>query len=500
MLNVSFGVDGLVQRAQQALANGQLAQARDMCLQALQQQANHPLALHVLGAIALHADRPDVAVDFFRRAEAAQPENAALHCDLATAWRETGHGTEAIRHYRLALALQPDLALAREMLEETLAAAGNKGVGAVGDVPDAEYVTALNDRAARVAKTNPLLAIQLFGCSLDAAPEQPAVLVHMGALCVQQGQWRGAVDVLRSAVRLGRRTADVWHNLAKALRKRSLLEEALEAARESQALDPADMDVQLTMKQILQDVQGRDALVARLRKDLAAHPDSEEIRFQLATVTDDVDLSTMPLERVRKLFDGYAGNFEKHLLTGLKYRGHEQLWEAVAGLTEGVMGAKTLDILDLGCGTGLCGVKFKPLARYLKGVDVAPAMIEQARKRGIYDDLETGELAVALAREAGRNDLILAADVLEYVGNLEGTFAAAAKALRAGGWFAFTVEKTDQPGFVFSRRTHTFAHSLTYVRELAEKFGLREISAREHVMRVEGRTPLQAWAIVLRKQ
>lgn len=462
-----------------------------MCLRVLQQQADHPRALHVLGAIALNANRPDVAADYLRQAEALEPENGAVHCDLATALRDMGNVPEAIRHYRLATALQPDLALAKELLEEVRA--GHKEAG---DVPvDADYVTALNTRAAKAADTKPLLAIRLYACSLDADPEQPKIMAHMGALCLQNGQLRGAIDLLRGAVRLGHRTAGIFHNLAQALQKRSFYEEALEAAREAEALDPADTDVQWTITQILGDMHSRDTVLDQLRKDLAANPDSEDIKFRLATITDDVDLSTIPIERVRKLFDLYADNFEKHLLTRLKYRGHEQLWEAVAAV--GV--TKSLDILDLGCGTGLCGVKFKPLARYLKGVDVAPAMIEQARRRGIYDDLETAELVATLSREAGRYDLILAADVLEYVGNLKETFAATVTALRTGGLFAFTVEKTDKRGFVFNRRTNSFAHSLEYVRELAGMSGMEEISATECAMRMEGRTPLKAWVVVLRK-
>ena len=43
-----------------------------------------------------------------------------------------------------------------------------------------------------------------------------------------------------------------------------------------------------------------------------------------------------------------------------------------------------LDILDLGCGTGLAGEAFKSLARRLDGIDLSPLMIERAKGRGIY--------------------------------------------------------------------------------------------------------------------
>ena len=55
-------------------------------------------------------------------------------------------------------------------------------------------------------------------------------------------------------------------------------------------------------------------------------------------------------------------------------------------------GRDKLAILDLGCGTGLAGLAFQPLAARLDGVDLSPAMIEKARARGIYDHLDVADL------------------------------------------------------------------------------------------------------------
>ena len=60
-------------------------------------------------------------------------------------------------------------------------------------------------------------------------------------------------------------------------------------------------------------------------------------------------------------------------------------------------GRERLSILDLGCGTGLAGAAFRPLAARLDGIDLSPAMIEKARARGIYDHLAVADLETALA-------------------------------------------------------------------------------------------------------
>ena len=43
--------------------------------------------------------------------------------------------------------------------------------------------------------------------------------------------------------------------------------------------------------------------------------------------------------------------------------------------------AKALDILDAGCGTGLCGPLLAPYARRLVGVDLSDGMLKHAREK-----------------------------------------------------------------------------------------------------------------------
>jgi predicted TPR repeat methyltransferase len=101
----------------------------------------------------------------------------------------------------------------------------------------------------------------------------------------------------------------------------------------------------------------------------------------------------------------------------------------------------------LGCGTGLAGAVFTPLATRLDGVDLSPAMIEKARARGIYDQLVVADLEDALAADGACYDLILAADTLVYLGDLAVVFEAARRRLSPEGYFLFTVEKAEGTGF-----------------------------------------------------
>jgi predicted TPR repeat methyltransferase len=205
---------------------------------------------------------------------------------------------------------------------------------------------------------------------------------------------------------------------------------------------------------------------------------------------------TAPKDYVVDLFDGYAGRFDKHLVEGLRYHGPERLREAVGRVLGG--NPPRLRVLDLGCGTGLCGVQFKDLAGHLAGVDLSPGMLAKARERKVYDKLYKSDLTQALTRYDGDLDLAVSADVFIYVGGLEKVFEGCAAALRAGGLFAFTTEVFPGEGFVL-RHSGRFAHSDGYVMGLAEKNGFTLVLRDEIVLRMEAGKPLSGYAYVLCK-
>src|SRR5262249_34413521 len=116
--------------------------------------------------------------------------------------------------------------------------------------------------------------------------------------------------------------------------------------------------------------------------------------------------------------------------------------------------ARFAAVLDLGCGTGLAGVEFRPLAERLTGVDLSPQMIAVARGKGAYARLvadDIGRFLAAAAVEGARYDLVLAADVFTYFGDLAPLFAACASVLAPGGLVAFTVERSDGDGYALGK-------------------------------------------------
>lgn len=138
-------------------------------------------------------------------------------------------------------------------------------------------------------------------------------------------------------------------------------------------------------------------------------------------------------------FDGFASSFDEVLLHRLDYRARSLIEASVAA----VLGARepTRDLLDAGCGTGLCGPLLAPYPRTLSGVDLSAGMLERARALAVYDRLVQDEITRFLLNEREAFDVIASADTLCYFGSLDAVARAARSALRPGGWLVFRSSK-----------------------------------------------------------
>ena len=209
-------------------------------------------------------------------------------------------------------------------------------------------------------------------------------------------------------------------------------------------------------------------------------------------------LTRCPPSYMRQLFDKFSSTYDKRMLDELGYRAHAHLRK----LSGRVMpdAKPPLRILDLGSGTGLVGEAFKDLARggRLDGVDLAPLMIEAAKRRGIYDTLVLADLETHLAAPGPIYDLMLAADTMIYLGDLAPTFSGVARRLSPGGFYLFAVEAKEGEGWE-QTVNHRFRHSLAYLRNEAARFGLDFVDAMECTLRTEADMPVPGYAVALKK-
>jgi predicted TPR repeat methyltransferase len=203
-----------------------------------------------------------------------------------------------------------------------------------------------------------------------------------------------------------------------------------------------------------------------------------------------------PPPYVRHLFDQFAEGYDRRMLDDLGYCAHRIL----RGLADMLVAAEpgTLDVLDLGCGTGLAGEAFKDLARRLDGVDLSPAMIGRARDRGIYDALAVADVECVGNQPGPDYDLIVSADTLVYLGDLGPVFRSAARRLKPGGFFLFTVEQKTGAGYGLGPKRR-YGHSEPYLREEAARGGFEVMGFLECSPRQEANIPVAGFAVALQR-
>jgi len=196
---------------------------------------------------------------------------------------------------------------------------------------------------------------------------------------------------------------------------------------------------------------------------------------------------------VRTLFDQYAPRFDR-ALADLSYSAPEKLRVAVTkhGLRFGTM-------LDLGCGTGLAGVAFRPHVDWLVGVDLSAKMIEEARRKGLYDRLAMGDVAAFLSAEpAASAHLIIAADVFAYIADFREVCIAVARVLAPGGLFGFTVETHDGEGAIVGPKMR-YAHGADFVRGALAGAGLTLLELTRASSRTENRVPVPGLVVLAKR-
>ncbi|EDP65030.1 hypothetical protein BAL199_21779 [alpha proteobacterium BAL199] len=245
----------------------------------------------------------------------------------------------------------------------------------------------------------------------------------------------------------------------------------------------------------------RDRAVAAYARYLALSPDDRLGALpHLALLGATPQPDGLPPAYVAALFDEYAPRFERSLLIGLDYQGPAQLLQAI----NSVSGSDTVfgSVLDLGCGTGLMGERLRKVCAWIEGVDLSPAMIAQSSSKGVYDALHVSELTAYLANDTRHFDLVTAADVLIYLGDLAPLFAAVTRRLVDGGLFAMTAEAVETDATGLDRRlrpSRRFAHSADYLTRVAGEHGLVQRCHKRTVLRRDGPDAIEAHVMVFER-
>jgi predicted TPR repeat methyltransferase/Flp pilus assembly protein TadD len=480
----------LAQVGRHAEAERHIRQAIDLGLRSAQIFYNH-------GTVLKHLQRPLQALDAFDKALAIGPADAEMWNNRGSVLNDLARLEDAIADFDTAISLQADFVGAHYNKAKSLLFLGRSAEASVAldralvikpELAEtwvarrADMPTPHSLRRSR-RSFEPTLAEAWVACG--------NVLYHHRRLTCAGP----ALAAYGRALAIKPDLAEAWLGRGNILNLLRHHDQALPAYDRALAIEPDLADSWLGRANALQELKRLEEAVLAYRRARESGCDAEFIQCTLASLGAEAAPRRAPRSLVIDLYDRYADQYDQHVAGALKYRTPELLFDAIARSVP----TSSLDILDLGCGTGLLGARLRARARTLTGVDISANMLKVAQRRQIYDELICDDLVDFLRRRSGEFDIAVAADVFVYIGDLSEVFQAVRRRLRPGGFFCFSVEAGGQEDFVLGTNLR-YAHSAAYVRKLAEEHGFIPEAIESSVIRHDGGAQVLGHLAVLRSQ
>jgi predicted TPR repeat methyltransferase len=345
------------------------------------------------------------------------------------------------------------------------------------------------------------LAADLFAQAIAAGGATPDLHYNRGIVLKALNRLPEAAASYERAIALKPGYADAHNNLGNVWRELGESDKARASFERALQLRPENAHTHYNLGILCSQTGQREAATHHFRQCLAYDPgDSRGVALLLSQLGErDAPQRSSPAH-MQKIYDVRARFWDREA----SYFGHLRVAQALRDHA----GAAALDIVDLGCGTGLVGELVRPLARRLEGVDLSAAMLEKARAKNIYDRLEQTDLLSYLCAQPDSSDALLAAATLIHFGNLRPLFQAAFRCLRPQGLFIFTLfpNDADETDFAVAdsdrlAQSGCFRHGKGYVERLAAETGFSVVALTEvvHEHDLDGR-PVPGLLAVLRRE
>jgi predicted TPR repeat methyltransferase len=360
-----------------------------------------------------------------------------------------------------------------------------------------EWPVALTELALLLARQNQFPeAMELAERAVQLDGNNPRVLSHVIDIAHRAQHFEVAIEWLQRAVGMAPEDTLVQLLLARDWRVTGQHEKALAVYDKLIAADPLNGQALMGRAQTALATGNRELALRDCEALLAQHPDDEEVRYHL-DLARGITPRTQPAQMIRSLYDGFADQYDQHFVAGLKYK----LPREVARIITELHPDLALNVLDLGCGTGLLGAGLGRIQGALVGVDLSRPMIDQAARHGVYDRFHNVNLLEALeATPESLYDVIAALDVFIYAGDMTRAIPDAYRILRSGGHFIFSCERAaeDEADMVL-RPTQRYAHKASHVQAMCRAAGFEPVTIEPMPLRYENNEPVQGFLVVAHK-
>lgn len=422
-------------------------------------------------AVRLHQqERIEGACTLYRRILDVQPDHADALGLLGMAEHQLGRSSEGVRLIRAAIERQPDFAGFHVNLGNVLA-----------EIDRLDEALAAYQRASALA------------------PESPDVHNNIGALHRALGRLDEARACFERAIALDARHMRAWNNLGLLHDALGDTEKAVGAFVTALDLMPGHGHSAYLLGTTYYRAGKIDKAAEVFRQWMLREPQDPIPQHLYAACSGQGSPARASDAYVEAEFDKFAASFERVLSERLHYRAPGVVADLLAELLPSAQAS--LDLVDIGCGTGLCGPLVASRARRLVGVDLSAGMLARARTKGVYHHLVKAELTAFLEQTPDYWDAAVCADTLCYFGDLSAVMRAAAAALRPGALLVYTVEALpdDSAGRPQLQPSGRYAHGRAHLDHAAAAAGLVTLAARREILRKEGGADVQGWLVAVQR-
>ena len=303
---------------------------------------------------------------------------------------------------------------------------------------------------------------------------------NLGVTLKKLGRLQEAILSNERAISLDSYYFKAYNNLGDIFKILGRLEEAKFNFKKVISLKPDYFQAHVNLGATLVDMESFDEATLCFKDAISLNPEHSKAKHMLAALTGKTTF-TAPQEYVEDLFDDYALKFENSLVTNLEYKIPKIFTEIITkDNKENSLGS----LIDLGCGTGLLGEEIKKHCHNIVGIDLSKRMLDQAKKKNIYNKLIKEDISSYLSNNYFDFDYFISLDVFIYIGDLSDIFRLIKSRNKKRGKLAFSVENYDGESF-FLEQTGRYSHSKTYIENLCEKFGYRLIKLKQLNLRKE---------------
>jgi len=450
----------LLESAAIAYRRGDAGRAESLCRQLLDEQPGQQQASLMLGGLLLHRQAHEEAARVLAAALEHHRDHPGMLVNQSVALRGCGRLEESIAAARRAVEVDVSLVSAWNALGIALIESGR-----------------FREAEEQLRK------------GLTHHPDAPPLLHHLSQAVEAQGQHTQAMESRAALSRAG--TAKGRE--ASRLVSRGELGLAESKFREAIRLHPGDHASHTGLGCLLLRLGRNDEAIACLRRAQKLAPGDRVTRHFLAAALGEPPAHADG-DYVRIVFDAYAGEFDQHLVEQLGYRVPEALRRMLEVQCPDGFG----EVLDLGCGTGLVGEQFAPLATAMDGVDLSAEMLIKAREKNLYRDLFQADIAEFVSQAQPRWRTVVAADVFIYFGDVTDLFKELSNCMQPGGWLAFSVESSAGAGLELHPGSGRYRHGREYLIDALEGGNFRQVEFADTMIRHELGQAIDGWLVTAR--